>query len=196
MKNNLKNGVIIGTLIASLGIGGGIFIANNKSSERTSIKKTEDSQNTNNTNSKIYKNQDEIYHKTKSDISINSNNNSKEIKKVNENKSTTQTKTNNSNHDSSTKTEANKSISNNTKQQSSKSKSNVASTNNNIIRCNSCEKVMDGGGRYGLCETCWQKATNDQNDYSDNYEEPVGDEWQIDPANPDRVMPQLEQSED
>ena len=60
MKNNLKNGVIIGTLIASLGIGGGIFIANNKSSERTSIKKTEDSQNTNNTNSKIYKNQDEI----------------------------------------------------------------------------------------------------------------------------------------
>lgn len=106
MKNNLKNGVIIGTLIASLGIGGGIFIANNKSSERTSIKKTEDSQNTNNTNSKIYKNQDEIYHKTKSDISINSNNNSKEIKKVNENKSTTQTKTNNSNHDSSTKTEA------------------------------------------------------------------------------------------
>ena len=35
-----------------------------------------------------------------------------------------------------------------------------------------------------------------QNNYSDNYEEPVGDEWQIDPANPDRVMPQLEQSED
>ena len=41
MKNNLRNGAIIGIIIAGIGIGGGIFIANNKSIDIPQIKQQE-----------------------------------------------------------------------------------------------------------------------------------------------------------
>ena len=41
MKNNLRNGTIIGIVIGTLGIGGGIFIANNKSIDIPQIKQEE-----------------------------------------------------------------------------------------------------------------------------------------------------------
>ena len=41
MKNNLRNGAIIGIVIAGIGIGGGIFIANNKVEPLPQIKQEE-----------------------------------------------------------------------------------------------------------------------------------------------------------
>ena len=75
--------------------------------------------------------------------------------------------------------EINKSDSNNKTQQPTKS-------NGNIIRCNECGKLMDGEGRYGLCNSCWIKACMPE-ETPDDYDEPVGDYWQIDPNNPNRV---------
>ena len=45
---------------------------------------------------------------------------------------------------------------------------------------------MDGEGRYGLCNSCWIKACMPE-ETPDDYDEPVGDYWQIDPNNPNRV---------
>ena len=105
----------------------------------------------------------------------------KESKQVIENKETKETaKTNINNSQSKTEVkETNKSDSNNKTQQPTKS-------NGNIIRCNECGKLMDGEGRYGLCNSCWIKACMPE-ETPDDYEEPVGDYWQIDPNNPNRV---------
>lgn len=46
MKNNLRNGAIIGIVIGTLGIGGGIFIANNKSIDIPQIKQETANQET------------------------------------------------------------------------------------------------------------------------------------------------------
>lgn len=105
----------------------------------------------------------------------------KESKQVIENKETKETaKTNINNSQSKTEVkETNKSDSNNKTQQPTKS-------NGNIIRCNECGKLMDGEGRYGLCNSCWIKACMPE-ETPDDYDEPVGDYWQIDPNNPNRV---------
>ena len=105
----------------------------------------------------------------------------KESKQVIENKGTKETtKTNTNNSQSKTEVkETNKSDSNNKTQQPTKS-------NGNTIRCNECGKLMDGEGRYGLCNSCWIKACMPE-ETPDDYDEPVGDYWQIDPNNPNRV---------
>ena len=103
---------------------------------------------------------------------------SKQVIKNTETKETAKTNTNNSQSKTEVK-ETNKSDSNNKTQQPTKS-------NGNIIRCNECGKLMDGEGRYGLCNSCWIKACMPE-ETPDDYDEPVGDYWQIDPNNPNRV---------
>ena len=103
---------------------------------------------------------------------------SKQVIKNTETKETAKTNINNSQSKIEIK-EINKSDSNNKTQQPTKS-------NGNIIRCNECGKLMDGEGRYGLCNSCWIKACMPE-ETPDDYDEPVGDYWQIDPNNPNRV---------
>ena len=103
---------------------------------------------------------------------------SKQVIKNTETKETAKTNINNSQSKTEVK-ETNKSDSNNKTQQPTKS-------NGNIIRCNECGKLMDGEGRYGLCNSCWIKACMPE-ETPDDYDEPVGDYWQIDPNNPNRV---------
>ena len=103
---------------------------------------------------------------------------SKQVIKNTETKETAKTNINNSQSKTEVK-ETNKSDSNNKTQQPTKS-------NGNTIRCNECGKLMDGEGRYGLCNSCWIKACMPE-ETPDDYDEPVGDYWQIDPNNPNRV---------
>ena len=103
---------------------------------------------------------------------------SKQVIKNTETKETAKTNINNSQSKTEVK-ETNKSDSNNKTQQPTKS-------NGNIIRCNECGKLMDGEGRYGLCNSCWIKACMPE-ETPDDYDEPVGDYWQIDHNNPNRV---------
>ena len=120
----------------------------------------------------------EVKEETTTNKDKNSDKESKQVIKNTETKETAKTNTNNSQSKTEVK-ETNKSDSNNKTQQPTKS-------NGNIIRCNECGKLMDGEGRYGLCNSCWIKACMPE-ETPDDYDEPVGDYWQIDPNNPNRV---------
>lgn len=85
MKNNLRNGAIIGIIIAGIGIGGGIFIANNKSIDIPQIKQETANQETNKSEDKKEdtKTKDNEENKTeeKSDKSKSKDNNTKSKEK-------------------------------------------------------------------------------------------------------------------
>ena len=115
---------------------------------------------------------------------------SKQVIKNTETKETAKTNTNNSQSKTEVK-ETNKSDSNNKTQQSNNS--NEVKNNYNIpeyVVCPGCNmefKKSDLSKKWnGYCLRCYIKYCMPEKT-PDDYDEPVGDYWQIDPNNPNRV---------
>ena len=199
MKKELVTSLLVAVSMGVGVLGTNIYYDNVNSQPKTQIEQDQDKQEIKDAAKENKKEKEEK--EVKEETTTNKDKNSdKESKQVIENKGTKETtktdkeskqvikntetketaKTNINNSQSKTEVkETNKSDSNNKTQQPTKS-------NGNIIRCNECGKLMDGEGRYGLCNSCWIKACMPE-ETPDDYDEPVGDYWQIDPNNPNRV---------
>ena len=154
MDKNLRNGIIIGTLIAFLGIGGGIFIANNKSIEESQTKNIYEKSTSNDK-----KGVEAIKEEDKSEDTKNENSETKtEVKENNESKSNKSTTSNNK---TVTKVENNTSNKNNTQQQ-------VIYPHEGLSQCQTCKGWFDyenGEMRYDwICWNCWNKTTESEED--------------------------------
>ena len=180
MKKELVTSLLVAVSMGVGVLGTNIYYDNVNSQPKTQIEQDQDKQEIKDAakENKKEKEEKEVKEETTTNKDKNSDKESKQVIKNTETKETAKTNTNNSQSKTEVK-ETNKSDSNNKTQQPTKS-------NGNIIRCNECGKLMDGEGRYGLCNSCWIKACMPE-ETPDNYDEPVGDYWQIDPNNPNRV---------
>ena len=180
MKKELVTSLLVAVSMGVGVLGTNIYYDNVNSQPKTQIEQDQDKKEIKDAAKETKKEKEvkEVKEETTTNKDKNSDKESKQVIKNTEAKETVWTKTNNSQSKTEVK-ETNKSDSNNKTQQPTKS-------NGNIIRCNECGKLMDGEGRYGLCNSCWIKACMPE-ETPDDYDEPVGDYWQIDPNNPNRV---------
>ena len=180
MKKELVTSLLVAVSMGVGVLGTNIYYDNVNSQPKTQIEQDQDKKEIKDAakENKKEKEEKEVKEETTTNKDKNSDKESKQVIKNTETKETAKTNTNNSQSKTEVK-ETNKSDSNNKTQQPTKS-------NGNIIRCNECGKLMDGEGRYGLCNSCWIKACMPE-ETPDDYDEPVGDYWQIDPNNPNRV---------
>ena len=180
MKKELVTSLLVAVSMGVGVLGTNIYYDNVNSQPKTQIEQDQDKKEIKDAakETKKEKEEKEVKEETTTNKDKNSDKESKQVIKNTETKETAKTNINNSQSKTEVK-ETNKSDSNNKTQQPTKS-------NGNIIRCNECGKLMDGEGRYGLCNSCWIKACMPE-ETPDDYEEPVGDYWQIDPNNPNRV---------
>ena len=173
MKKELVTSLLVSVSMGVGVLGTNIYYDNVNSQPKTQIEQDQDKKEIKDAAKENKKENKETKEETEK-----TDKESKQVIKNTETKETAKTNINNSQSKTEVK-ETNKSDSNNKTQQPTKS-------NGNIIRCNECGKLMDGEGRYGLCNSCWIKACMPE-ETPDNYDEPVGDYWQIDPNNPNRV---------
>ena len=180
MKKELVTSLLVAVSMGVGVLGTNIYYDNVNSQPKTQIEQDQDKKEIKDAakENKKEKEEKEVKEETTTNKDKNSDKESKQVIKNTETKETAKTNINNSQSKIEIK-EINKSDSNNKTQQPTKS-------NGNIIRCNECGKLMDGEGRYGLCNSCWIKACMPE-ETPDDYDEPVGDYWQIDPNNPNRV---------
>ena len=180
MKKELVTSLLVAVSMGVGVLGTNIYYDNVNSQPKTQIEQDQDKKEIKDAakETKKEKEEKEVKEETTTNKDKNSDKESKQVIKNTEAKETAKTNINNSQSKIEIK-EINKSDSNNKTQQPTKS-------NGNIIRCNECGKLMDGEGRYGLCNSCWIKACMPE-ETPDDYDEPVGDYWQIDPNNPNRV---------
>ena len=178
MKKELVTSLLVAVSMGVGVLGTNIYYDNVNSQPKTQIEQDQDKQEIKDAAKEKEKEEKEVKEETTTNKDKNSDKESKQVIKNTETKETAKTNINNSQSKTEVK-ETNKSDSNNKTQQPTKS-------NGNIIRCNECGKLMDGEGRYGLCNSCWIKACMPE-ETPDDYDEPVGDYWQIDPNNPNRV---------
>ena len=179
MKKELVTSLLVAVSMGVGVLGTNIYYDNVNSQPKTQIEQDQDKKEIKDAEKeKEVKEVKEVKEETTTNKDKNSDKESKQVIKNTETKETAKTNINNSQSKIEIK-EINKSDSNNKTQQPTKS-------NGNIIRCNECGKLMDGEGRYGLCNSCWIKACMPE-ETPDDYDEPVGDYWQIDPNNPNRV---------
>ena len=180
MKKELVTSLLVAVSMGVGVLGTNIYYDNVNSQPKTQIEQDQDKKEIKDAakENKKEKEVKEVKEETTTNKDKNSDKESKQVIKNTETKETAKTNINNSQSKIEIK-EINKSDSNNKTQQPTKS-------NGNIIRCNECGKLMDGEGRYGLCNSCWIKACMPE-ETPDDYDEPVGDYWQIDPNNPNRV---------
>ena len=176
MKKELVTSLLVAVSMGVGVLGTNIYYDNVNSQPKTQIEQDQDKKEIKDAEKE--KEVKEVKEETTTNKDKNSDKESKQVIKNTETKETAKTNINNSQSKIEIK-EINKSDSNNKTQQPTKS-------NGNIIRCNECGKLMDGEGRYGLCNSCWIKACMPE-ETPDDYDEPVGDYWQIDPNNPNRV---------
>ena len=172
MKKELVTSLLVAVSMGVGVLGTNIYYDNVNSQPKTQIEQDQDKKEIKDA-AKENKKEKEVKEETEK-----TDKESKQVIENTETKETAKTNINNSQSKIEIK-EINKSDSNNKTQQPTKS-------NGNIIRCNECGKLMDGEGRYGLCNSCWIKACMPE-ETPDDYDEPVGDYWQIDPNNPNRV---------
>ena len=173
MKKELVTSLLVAVSMGVGVLGTNIYYDNVNSQPKTQIEQDQDKKEIKDAAKENKKENKETKEETEK-----TDKESKQVIKNTETKETAKTNINNSQSKIEIK-EINKSDSNNKTQQPTKS-------NGNIIRCNECGKLMDGEGRYGLCNSCWIKACMPE-ETPDDYDEPVGDYWQIDPNNPNRV---------
>ena len=173
MKKELVTSLLVAVSMGVGVLGTNIYYDNVNSQPKTQIEQDQDKKEIKDAAKENKKENKETKEET-----AKTDKESKQVIKNTETKETAKTNINNSQSKIEIK-EINKSDSNNKTQQPTKS-------NGNIIRCNECGKLMDGEGRYGLCNSCWIKACMPE-ETPDDYDEPVGDYWQIDPNNPNRV---------
>ena len=179
MKKELVTSLLVAVSMGVGVLGTNIYYDNVNSQPKTQIEQDQDKKEIKDAEKeKEVKEVKEVKEETTTNKDKNSDKESKQVIKNTETKETAKTNINNSQSKIEIK-EINKSDSNNKTQQPTKS-------NGNIIRCNECGKLMDGEGRYGLCNSCWIKACMPE-ETPDDYDEPVGDYWQIDPNKPNRV---------
>ena len=180
MKKELVTSLLVAVSMGVGVLGTNIYYDNVNSQPKTQIEQDQEKKEIKDAakENKKEKEVKEVKEETTTNKDKNSDKESKQVIKNTETKETAKTNINNSQSKIEIK-EINKSDSNNKTQQPTKS-------NGNIIRCNECGKLMDGEGRYGLCNSCWIKACMPE-ETPDDYDEPVGDYWQIDPNNPNRV---------
>ena len=179
MKKELVTSLLVAVSMGVGVLGTNIYYDNVNSQPKTQIEQDQDKKEIKDAEKeKEVKEVKEVKEETTTNKDKNSDKESKQVIKNTETKETAKTNINNSQSKIEIKG-INKSDSNNKTQQPTKS-------NGNIIRCNECGKLMDGEGRYGLCNSCWIKACMPE-ETPDDYDEPVGDYWQIDPNNPNRV---------
>ena len=180
MKKELVTSLLVAVSMGVGVLGTNIYYDNVNSQPKTQIEQDQDKKEIKDAAKETKKEKEvkEVKEETTTNKDKNSDKESKQVIKNTETKETAKTNINNSQSKIEIK-EINKSDSNNKTQQPTKS-------NGNIIRCNECGKLMDGEGRYGLCNSCWIKACMPE-ETPDDYDEPVGDYWQIDPNNPNRV---------